>query len=271
MPTNVKVIAHSADPFGREICSMQLQYPRFIHSEFMTHRVFSRSASSSRAIPITKLIQDAIDNPAYPVHFGAHQKGMQADLEVGDIGKAMRLWMSARDDAVRNARIMADMGLHKQVVNRILEPFTHINVIVTSTQWDNFFDLRAHKDAQPEIQALAVAMQKALRLSVPSKLGWGDYHLPYITVEEKSLYSEKVLCKISTARCARVSYNKHDGEVPSVEEDLQLYEKLVGSEPLHASPAEHQAFACNDEEGYDYAGNLLTWVQYRKLLEVGLV
>ena len=162
MPINVKMVAHSVDPDGREICSLQLQYPRFIHSEFMTHRAFSRSASSSRAIPITKLIQDAIDNHAYPVHFGAHQKGMQAEKEVANTKEAMRLWLLARDDAVRNARIMNDMGLHKQVVNRILEPFTHINVIVTSTQWDNFFELRAHKDAQPEIQSLAVEMKRVM-------------------------------------------------------------------------------------------------------------
>lgn len=265
MTISTKVIAHSVNKNGEEICSLQLRYPRFIHSEFMTHRVFSRSASSSRAIPITKLIQDAIDDPAIPVHFGKHQAGMQANEEVKDKKEALRLWLLSRDDAVRNARIMANMGLHKQVVNRILEPFTHINVIVTSTQWDNFFELRAHKDAQPEIQSLAISMRDAMKSSIPTELDWGDWHLPYVTQDEKNSLKTSLLCKISTARCARVSYNKHDGSKPSAGEDLLLYEQLVGSRPLHASPAEHVAMASPLKDGL--CGNLLTWMQYRKLLE----
>jgi thymidylate synthase ThyX len=195
---------------------------------------------------------------------------MQAEKEVSDTKEAMRLWMLARDDAVRNARIMADVGLHKQVVNRILEPFTHINVVVTSTDWDNFFELRAHKDAQPEIQSLALAMDKQLRLSVPSKLGWEQWHLPYVTQHEKESFREDILKKISTARCARVSYNKHDGERPSVEEDLHLYERLVGERPLHASPAEHQAFCRQGTTPLRLSGNFRGWVQHRKLLEMNI-
>ncbi len=265
MPITAKVVKHSVNPLGKEICSLQLFYPRYIHPEFLTHRVFSRSASSSRAVPITKLIQEAIDNPAYPVHFGLHQPGMQAMREAVDKERAMNLWLSARDDAVRNARLMQKMDLHKQVVNRVLEPFTHINVIVTSTEWDNFFELRNHRDAQPEIQALAKAMYAAMQDSKPTELDFGGWHLPYVSEEEEQSYYIDELLMMSVARCARVSYNNHDGSVPSPEKDFALYRQLVGSQPLHASPAEHQAISCRVNDGCE--GNFVGWGQYRKYLE----
>jgi hypothetical protein len=65
-----KVIADSIADGCPRLITLQLRYPRFIHSEFMTHRAFSRNASSSRAIPVERLIQDVIDDPAMPVYWG---------------------------------------------------------------------------------------------------------------------------------------------------------------------------------------------------------
>lgn len=152
MTIAAKVICDSFDKrMNTRITSMELEYPRFIHAEFMTHRKFSRNASSSRAIPVAKMIQAVINNPAMPIHWGKNQAGMQAHEELDDSAKESveRLWLDAKDCAVQVAKEMNDLGAHKQIVNRILEPFTHIHVIVTATDFANFFALRDHEDAQP--------------------------------------------------------------------------------------------------------------------------
>lgn len=189
-----KVIEDSISRNEVRLTTMQLRYPRFVHSEFMTHRVFSRNASSSRAIPVAKMIAQVRDEPAMPVHWGANQPGMQARAEL--VGQeredAISLWKIAAQDAARTAEAMERLSMHKQVANRILEPFQFISVIVTATEWDNFFDLRDHDDADPNIAYLARGMRKARGESVPRKIIFdrGDadgWHLPYITPTERSL------------------------------------------------------------------------------------
>jgi hypothetical protein len=141
MTIEVKIIEDSIGGHGVRLTTMQLRYPRFIHSEFLTHRVFSRNASSSRAIPVDKIIQQVIDDCAMPVKWGKNQTGMQAyeDLDTLSDGWIVeQAWLKARDYAVDQARIMVKRNAHKQIVNRILEPFAHISVIVTATEWDNF-------------------------------------------------------------------------------------------------------------------------------------
>jgi len=266
------VIADSISPAGARITTLALKYPRFIHAEFMTHRVFSRNASSSRAIPIAKLAAQASEDPAMPVHWGANQPGMQAAGEVDEeIQKqAVLLWQKAAHEASANAFALMELGIHKQVANRLLEPFLYISVIVTSTEWDNFFELRAHPDAQPEIQALAYCMKQAMEQSQPSKIvldiasvkGW---HLPYVSDDEKASLDLPTLLQISAARCARVSYLTHDGVTPSVDNDKKLFDRLVGSVPLHASPVEHQATPLADRD--EWNKNFRGWMQQRTLIE----
>lgn len=298
MTIEAKVIADSIGPKSRRLTTLQLKYPRFIHAEFMTHRHFSRNASSSRAIPVEKQIEMLLEDTAMPIHWGMNQSGMQAEKEtdawVKIPGKdvsytATEAWLEARDRAVAVARGYVAAGYHKQVVNRILEPFSHISVVCTSSQYDNFFSLRRHKDAQPEIKALADAMHAAMAASTPRMLSNGEWHLPYVTDKEREYadsaenvqysdvpISHDDLIKASVARCARVSYLTHDGKKPSMEADLKLYDRLVGMVPLHASPAEHQAtpdeVIFNQAELPAYksthlAGNLQGgWIQYRKTL-----
>jgi thymidylate synthase ThyX len=263
------VIAHSKCIKGKEIISLQLHYPKFIHSEFMTHRVFSRNASSSRAIPFDKFVTDVERDPAMPIHWGKNQPGMQAREEVDENIKqrAIKIWNQARDEAVWHADNLAALGVHKQIVNRLLEPFYHINVLVTATEWDNFFQLRAHEDAQPEMKELALVMQDTIKASTPNLLEKGQWHLPYIKKPEFDQHNLDTLIKISVARCARVSYKTHEDKLPEAIKDLVLYERLVGAEPLHASPAEHQATPDPYHLLPHLYGNFVGWIQYRKVLE----
>lgn len=274
MTVNVKVIADSVAPNRVRLTTMQLRYPRFIHAEFMTHRVFSRNASSSRAIPVKKMLQQVWNDPATPVHWGTNRPGMQAREQVRRPEAFKMLWRGASKVACMFAWAMMKLGLHKQVANRILEPWQYISVIVSSTEWDNFFALRNHEDAQPEIRELASHMEAAYNLSNPVHLEWGEWHIPYATSQELIDYHDgeiehMAIVKASVARCARVSYNNHDGTTPSLKKDIVLHDKLVVAKPLHASPAEHQAFCVRWDEARKYPSSNFrpTWVQYRKLLE----
>lgn len=272
-----KIVKDSVAPSGVRLTTFVLTYPRFIHAEFMTHRVFSRNASSSRAIPVSKQIQMVDDNPAIPLAFTKNQKGMQggAALEADAHEEAVKAWLQARDMAIIQARRLADLEVHKQYANRILEPFAHITVVCTATEYQNFFALRCHEMAQPEIHALADLMYAAYQASTPEALLEGQFHLPFISQDDYSLNTEwfakaqgeeheLLQVKRSVARCARVSYLNHEGKIPSIEEDMNLYDRLVGSAPIHASPAEHQARASSDPTLV--SGNLRGWIQFRKTL-----
>lgn len=271
-----KIVCDSVAPSGVRLTTFVLTYPRMIHSEFMTHRMLSRNASSSRAIPVNKQIQMVMDNPAIPLAFRKNQKGMQAGDLLDNQDAAVAVWLQARDFAVGQAKAMVAMDIHKQYANRILEPFAHITVVATATDWNNFFALRCHEMAQPEIHALADQMYALYKFHEPDELEIGEWHLPFVTEEDKNkLYNEAIFyestelydqafIKMSVARCARVSYLNHEGKSPTLEEDEKLYERLIGNAPIHASPAEHQAMAMDTPD--EYYGNFRSWLQYRKTL-----
>lgn len=263
-----KVIEDSISEAGQRITTLQVKFHRFILPEFNTHRVFSRNFSSSRAIPTKKLLEQVRNDPAIPVHWGKNQPGMQADEELVGVGRQMAIdsWVKSAKDAAYNAEMLANIGAHKQIVNRLIEPFLWSNGIVTSTEWDNWFELRAHNDAQPEIHELAVRMQEAINDSKPILLKADQWHLPYVTIDEKlGINDHQLLCNISAARCCRVSYLKHDGTAASIEEDLKLCDRLIGARPLHASPFEHQAMPAYYADAQ--SGNFYGWIQNRKLIE----
>lgn len=278
MTITAKVIADSIGAESPRITSLQLRYPRMIHAELMTHRVFSRSASSSRAIPVERMIQDVIDDPAMPVSWGSNKPGMQAGEEI-DTPVAFRndevppeaAWLRARDNAVTVAKGFAKAGYHKQIVNRLLEPFAHISVIVTATEWDNFFTLRCHPAADPTMRALAEAMRDAMGASEPEEMDVGGWHLPYVGIEEyiwafNNSGSMQTLAMFSAARCACVSYMNHDNSAPDIIKDLELANRLLAEK--HMSPSEHQARIGGHR---DLSGNFAEgWEQHRKMIEVGL-
>lgn len=265
-----KIVADSVGPNGIRLTTFVLTYPRFIHSEFLTHRVFSRNASSSRAIPVKRTLRNIRSNMVIPSHIGANQAGMQASSEVSGCRKALALllWKGLGHTACLVASLLDRLGVHKQVVNRVTEPWSHITVVCTATDWDNWFALRNHPMAQPEIMELAQAMLVAMGASQPEELEAGQWHLPFIHPAERVVYGERVCIIRSVARCARVSYLNHDGTKPTVPDDVSLYNRLLGSQPIHASPAEHQAMATSPVIGFDATlqGNLRGWIQYRKTL-----
>lgn len=272
-----EIVADSVAPSGVRLTTFVLTYPRFIHAEVMTHRVFSRNASSSRAIPVKKSIQMVIDDPVIPLAFTKNQKGMQGGEALdGDAhDKAVAAWLKGRDRAVEVANELADLEVHKQYANRVLEPWAHITVVLTATDFDNFFALRCHEAAQPEIHALADLMYDLYSKAWPLPREAGQWHLPFIKNDELSRLewtgdvadsvTIDILLKCSVARCARVSYLNHDNTKPTVEQDLALYDRLLGQLPIHASPAEHQAMAVGDPSVR--SGNFRGFVQYRKTVK----
>lgn len=262
-----KVVEDSISRAGVRLTTMQLRYPRFIHAEFMTHRVFSRNASSSRAIPVSKMLAQVWSDPATPIHWGANQAGMQAKEELTGWRRKLAQGIWRWSGRMMCGFVWAGMkvGMHKQTANRLLEPWQFIHVIVTATEWENFFVLRDHPDAQPEIHALAIVMRTAMMQSKPRVLNQGEWHLPYITAAERRDFQPDLLVKLSAARCARVSYLTHDGKAPSLVKDLDLYDRLVGNVPMHASPIEHQATPMTFSKSW--SGNFRGWTQYRKRVE----
>lgn len=257
----VQVVKHSITRADSPIATLALVYPRFIHGEFMTHRMFSRNAMSSRAVPVAKMIEQVRNDPVVPIHWGANQPGMQANAELqgDDRERALAEWLRAAKTAADHAETLMDIGAHKQVVNRILEPFQWMHTIVTATDWDNFFELRCHDAAEPHMRALAECMRHALSLSKPVVR---DTHIPYFDdMEFLKVKNVEEACMVSAARCARVSYLNHDGSDPVIAKDLALAEMLKTSK--HASPFEHIAFAAGAETR---SRNFTGWTQFREVL-----
>lgn len=258
---SAKIIADSIGPNDIRLTSFVLTYPRFVHSEFMSHRAISKNAASSRAIPVRRLIDMVKLDPAMPISFNRNQKGMQAGGPIANQDTARSYWLAARDAAVIQAQRLSLMDVHKEYVNRLLEPFMHMTVICTATDWNNFFSLRCHPDAQPEINRLATLMKEEMEKSTPRPLLPGEWHLPFID----TLNPTENDLKRSVAKCARVSYLNHDGTETTLEADLALYDRLVGSIPAHSSPAEHQA-QCLEANDTTRHGNFKGWLQYRQTI-----
>lgn len=288
---------HADYPQEKPLYTIRLRYPRIIHGEVLTHRVFSRNSRSSRAVPVKTMLLETTIIPFIPWHWGKNQPGMQSytPLSADEEREARRLWLEGRDAAVRVVeQLMNPDGLnaHKQNPNRLLEPYSWIDVLITSNDWDNFLWLRDHEDAEPHLQDLARLVKKAIDAAHVQELKPGEWHLPYITDEDRSCAITRTytatdsvdtcLCKISAARCARISYAPFNGDA-SYEAEMRRYELLVKSDRVHASPLEHQAtpdskmlvrienleFEADVDTQLQWCsphlhGNLIGWCQARK-------
>ena len=252
-----EIIADSINLTGDRLTTFVLTYHRMIHSEFMTHRMLSKNSSSSRAIPVEKMIKLVESQEVFPLHWGKNQKGMSAQTEVteDEMKAASQVWQQARLDAIGHARRLVEIGIHKQVINRLLEPFSTITVICSGTEYQNFFEQRCHPDAQPEIQVLARKMKIAYESSQPKQLAVGEWHLPLIKQDDIDEISDaNKLIKVAVGRCARVSYLNHDG-IRSLGDDVQLHDRLLTSKPAHLSPFEHVASVLpNSEKRANFTG-----------------
>ena len=272
--TSAQVIKHSVTEWGQEIVTFELEYPRIVHSEALTHRVVSRNSSSSRAIPVMTMIKSIWNNTAGPVHWGKNQAGMAAKeaLTGWRLAAAKGIWGFAAKTNCVFSFLLSKVGAHKQISNRITEPFSFIKIVATATSWDNFFALRNHEAAQPEIQDLARKMQEVYRLSIPKVLKEGEWHLPYVDSQEGM--TEDQALKLSTSLCAQTSYRKSD---ESNEKAAKIYGLLIDSNPIHFSPCEHQAtpfsdqssifFTHEDKLGRLWSGNFCGWGQYRQKIQ----
>lgn len=277
-----KIVADSLNVATNDrLTTFLLTYPRYIHAEVMTHRVFSRNAASSRAIPVEKFRDDVTENPVIPEHWGANQKGMQAGDELDDIENAVLVmlddvansptpvhltkrkaaehyWMDARNRALYFHEMMEGIGLHKQIANRIIEPWFHIKLLVSATEYKNFFSLRCDPPAHPDIQALADAMLYEYMTTKPDRKMPGDWHLPFGDQDLDMGQSTETIVKVCVARAARLSYNNFEGKI-DVAADIKLYDRLAASG--HWSPFEHPAKAMAHGTWH---GNMRGWLQHRK-------
>ena len=254
-----RIICDSISPAGVRLTTFELTYPRFVHAELMTHREFSRNSGSSRAIPIEKMIERIEQDPVMPVYWGKNQKGMQAAEELTGTDRvcAEIYWKGQRDAAIAAAKGLLRVGVHKQIVNRLLEPWMWITVLVSSTSYANFFKLRCDPAAQPEIQKIAYMMRDLYFSQQPRQLPVGAWHLPLLAGDEIMPLGLDAI-KVSVGRCARVSYLTHDGK-RDPQADIDLHDRLLTSG--HWSPFEHVAVALPDDRRF---GNFSGWLQYRK-------
>jgi len=313
------VICDSVNDQGNRLTTFELEYPRIIHSEFLTHRQFSRNAASSRAIPFDKMLQQL---DGIPSRFGAAQSGMQDNGKEHDsyvyydtyetygfdddvvfapckaLGSARDVWEDAKESAVNFSKAFKEAGYHKQIYNRLTEPFQMIKVVVTATEYDNFFWLRDDAMADPTIAELARKMKEAYEASTPQLLKAGEWHLPYVQVDyfntgdgiEQHFYEStsgnyslgdylttEQAIKVSAARCAAVSYRNEDY---GLEKCLQLYDRLVGDERKHSSALEHIATPMPENATLEtngvtslhkilglMSGNFAGWLQYRQFIK----
>lgn len=290
-----KVIADSqgvsSEGESVRIVTLEVTFPRFILAEFNTHRVFSRNSASSRAIPVERRIAQVRDNPFVPEAFGVNRPGMQATAELDDRdgSKARDAWLAAAADAVKRADQLADLGVHKQHANRLLEPFCWHTVVVTSTEWANFMALRPHPAAQPEMQITARAMRAAIEASAPAPLVSGEWHLPYVTPEDLEAerwelirelaprgvapddYGASVpkraalrdlrgrLRALSVTRCAAVSYERQYAH-RTIAQAVERHDAMRSAG--HWSPFEHQAMVATHgvmEHGERVASLVQAW------------
>lgn len=259
---------------GKEIVTFELVYPRIVHAELLTHKMLSKNSASSRAIPIAKVVEMVRDNPAEPSHWGKNQPGMQAQeaLSGFELAAVKDLWSEAATAAANFSEAMASLGAHKQVANRVTETYQWMKVVLTYTEGNNWFWLRNHVDADPTIHELARKMWEALEATTPFVIHPGEWHVPYVNrmrigsslkyltevyleddVYETQFLTVEEALAVSASCCAQVSYRTLD---ISLSKAKMIYERLVGSEPVHASPFEHQAspmkYATGLSKTYDY-------------------
>jgi hypothetical protein len=268
--TEAKVILHSRHPDGGpDLVTVEATMHRFVLAELNTHRDFSRNSQSSRAIPVVTQLARIGASPAFPLAWPQEQSGMSGGdtLDGGALAEAKELLGDIASYAFNAISAYVDRHpeagtrLHKSALNRPLEWFSWHRVIITSCRWENFFEQRCSPKAQPEFEAVARAIEQAISASQGDLLEGDDWHLPYVTPEERRRHDDSTLRRISASRCAGVSYLNHDRD-PDVRLDLDRYERLATADPPHFSPFEHVATPATS--GEVALGNLAPhWRQMR--------
>lgn len=263
MTTRAVVLADSVNEWGDRLTTFELIFPRFLIPQFNKHASIRSCAQSSRAIPFSKLLALATYTPKV---FGKNQRGMSPGegLDKGGALDARVGWNDAKAYAAMRAEDLARLGVHKQWVNRLLEPFSYVKVVATATEWKLFFRLRCAPDAQDEMQELANAMKEAMDASTPVRrvLGVAEWHLPYVGAEDCTRQSRFAhytdIPRVSAARCARTSYLSHTGERDAYK-DYTLSAQLI--KDRHLTPLEMPARAARRPN--EWYGPYKGWVSLR--------
>jgi hypothetical protein len=292
------VICDSVNANGIRMTTLELEYPRFILAELNTHRMLSKNSASSRAIPAQRMRELIKEQPATPTSWGRNRSGMSANTELDEATatSCRNIWQAALATQCAYHSQLEYNQLHKQIANRLLEPWQMVKSVVSGTEWANLLYLRDHADAQPEFAELAQCIRSCLNTSSAQLLLPGEWHLPYVDthrgVDNTLQYcSNDEIVPLETARmisascCAQVSYRRTD---TGIDKAQQIFYKLIESDPPHCSPVEHQATPLHTPHGrgiYNenhthwqagvthmdakcqlWSGNLRGWVQFRKLL-----
>lgn len=305
---SAEIVADSINEQGHRITTMILTMPRFVLAELNTHRMLSKNSASSRAIPFKTMHGIVFNDPFIPIAFQKTHSGMQGTEYFLDEDAQIieGMWVAGSAVSCVVAEDLDRKGVTKQLTNRMLEPYMWHKVLVTATEWDNFFGLRDHEDAEIHIAKLAGEALKAMNLSTPILLKPGEWHLPFGDTFEKDLLAKDAAelgitvadlkIAVAIARCARVSYNNFNGSQHDYIKDYGLFTKLFINQPIHASPSEHVAkcmtkkdYLCSlrgtiGEECLDLNSDTITfsisgnkdlfgwcrnfrgWIQYRTLL-----
>lgn len=273
--TTVKILADSISPADNRLTTMELCYPKRIHEELLTHRVFARNARSTRAVPTIKYIEEINNGKTYIPAFTKNKKGMQGEIiekESEEWVDALVTWNHARRLAIKATEKLAQLNIHKQDANDLLAPFIYVHTVYTASEyykmpmgknytfdcpWDSLFNLRVREDAHPAFQDLSRKMRAAYKESEPIPR---RQHFPYISSDrEKNFTSPEICMKVSAARCARVSYAPFGESETNIEKDLELGNRLLESK--HMSPFEHPAVVSEGQWGCFYG-----WKSYRMSL-----
>ena len=262
MAWDVKVVADSVSPTGSRLLTVEATYPLIVHNELLTHRVFSRGSASNRAIPNLVFIEKVKNDPFVPLRWPKRSKSMaprEYFTDPDQIEQLNRLWLDCRDAVLPYVEAMTEIGAHKEIANRPLMAWQWITTVITGTEWDNFFNLRCHPDAEQHMRRLADLVRAVHMSSQPRELNWGQWHLPYLTDDEQDLDLDiGTKKKVSVARCARTSTLTQG----TIAEDLNLFNRLYTAEPIHSVPFEMVA---TPAEGR-YA-NFEGWMSFRWRLE----
>lgn len=224
-----KIVADSKNEFGNRITTMVITMPRFILAEFNTHRMFSRNSASSRAIPFEKMVKSVEENPFIPIAWQKDHKGMQGTEYMSELEskKAEYIWISAKENVIEWAKDLSKNGLTKQLVNRLLEPFMWHTVIITATEWENFFALRC---PQYEIGYTDNRLSQFVR----SRRDYMDFHYQsHVQNETKQVLGDKLrtAAKERYSEIEWLKINKGQAEIHMMALAEAMWDAYNESEP----------------------------------------
>jgi len=258
----VKIICDSLAPCGKRLTTYLATYPLAIHAQLKTHRDLSTNSCSARAMPIAKVVERCLANPAIPERWRKNGKGMQpkGELPKGDAMLATSLAKNHLLQAVNCVECLEDLGVHKEQANRYLMPFAHITTVISATELGNFFSLRVDDDAQEEHAELAFQMLHLYLHNEPKQLKAGEWHIPFMDRDVYEGLDEWSKLKVATARAARGSYANFYGKF-DLEDDYRIHDEL--KQNGHMSPFEHPAMALDKSIR---SGNFVGFQQYRKMI-----